>query len=251
MEVHQHSSHTAGNQQSAVRKKWTHYFWEFLMLFLAVFCGFIAENIREHQVEHTREKEYMKSLLSDIAEDTVEMNKSLVMAKEAIQYEDSAILYIYQHPPDKYLPENFTDMDTKALRRLKVVFNNITAQQLKNAGNLRLLRSQETIKKISVYWNKQENTIITLDRYLDYRNRGREFAEKLFAYSERELADAKMIPPISSGTRVIISDPALWSEYSNILSHCRVTAKIYLEELTTQRKLAVDLIKTLKKEYNF
>jgi hypothetical protein len=28
------------------RKKWTHYFWEFLMLFLAVFCGFLAENLR-------------------------------------------------------------------------------------------------------------------------------------------------------------------------------------------------------------
>ena len=31
MEVHAHT-HTA-------RKKWTHYFWEFIMLFLAVFCG--------------------------------------------------------------------------------------------------------------------------------------------------------------------------------------------------------------------
>ena len=30
MEVHAHT-HTP-------RKKWTHYFWEFLMLFLAVFC---------------------------------------------------------------------------------------------------------------------------------------------------------------------------------------------------------------------
>jgi hypothetical protein len=36
MEVHHHA-HTA-------RKKWTHYFWEFLMLFVAVFCGFLAEN---------------------------------------------------------------------------------------------------------------------------------------------------------------------------------------------------------------
>ena len=34
MEVHAHT-HTA-------RKKWTHYFWEFLMLFLAVFCGFLG-----------------------------------------------------------------------------------------------------------------------------------------------------------------------------------------------------------------
>jgi hypothetical protein len=44
MEVHTHT-HTA-------RKKWTHYLWEFLMLFLAVFAGFLAENQREHIVEH-------------------------------------------------------------------------------------------------------------------------------------------------------------------------------------------------------
>ena len=39
MEVHRHA-HTD-------RKKWAHYLWEFLMLFLAVFCGFLAENQRE------------------------------------------------------------------------------------------------------------------------------------------------------------------------------------------------------------
>ena len=54
MEVHAHT-HTA-------RKKWTHYFWEFLMLFIAVFCGFLAENQREHMVEHQREKQFMLSL---------------------------------------------------------------------------------------------------------------------------------------------------------------------------------------------
>ena len=48
MEVHHHS-HTPG-------KKWAHYFWEFLMLFLAVFCGFLAENFREHQVEKKKGK---------------------------------------------------------------------------------------------------------------------------------------------------------------------------------------------------
>jgi len=37
MEVHHHTH--AGHHQ----KKWSDYFWEFLMLFLAVFCGFLAE----------------------------------------------------------------------------------------------------------------------------------------------------------------------------------------------------------------
>ena len=42
MEVHHHSSPAPGGSHTP-RKKWTHYFWEFLMLFLAVFCGFLAE----------------------------------------------------------------------------------------------------------------------------------------------------------------------------------------------------------------
>ena len=51
MEVHAHT-HTA-------RKKWTHYFWEFFMLFLAVLLGFFVENQREHYIEHKREVEYI------------------------------------------------------------------------------------------------------------------------------------------------------------------------------------------------
>src|SRR5580765_2841471 len=69
MEVHAHS-HTA-------RKKWTHYFWEFLMLFLAVFCGFMAENFREHQVEHQREKQFMISLVEDLHEDVLTLNNQI------------------------------------------------------------------------------------------------------------------------------------------------------------------------------
>src|SRR5688572_19318262 len=65
MEVHQHT-HTP-------RKKWTHYFWEFLMLFLAVFCGFLAENQREHMIEHQREKKYVRSLIQDLKTDTANL----------------------------------------------------------------------------------------------------------------------------------------------------------------------------------
>ena len=62
MEVHAHT-HTE-------RKKWRHYLWEFLMLFLAVFCGFLAENWREHIVEQQRETVLMKSMLKDLRADT-------------------------------------------------------------------------------------------------------------------------------------------------------------------------------------
>src|SRR5215813_12293444 len=41
---------------------WSHYLFEFLMLFLAVFCGFLAENQREHMVERRREKDYITGM---------------------------------------------------------------------------------------------------------------------------------------------------------------------------------------------
>jgi hypothetical protein len=34
-----------------------------LMLFLAVFCGFLAEYQLEHIIEHQREKEYARALI--------------------------------------------------------------------------------------------------------------------------------------------------------------------------------------------
>ena len=40
------------------------------MLFLAVFCGFLAENIREHKIEKDREEVYMKNMLADLRSDT-------------------------------------------------------------------------------------------------------------------------------------------------------------------------------------
>ena len=59
MEVHHHAHH--GHE----KKTWKNYFWEFFMLFLAVFSGFLAEIQVEHYVEHQREKKYMQMCLID------------------------------------------------------------------------------------------------------------------------------------------------------------------------------------------
>src|SRR5688572_24275218 len=83
MEVHHHAH--------SQRKRWSHYFWEFLMLFLAVFAGFLAENQREHFIEHRREKEYMKSLLEDLQLDSVTMNRIYLLGVHQIVKLDSLI----------------------------------------------------------------------------------------------------------------------------------------------------------------
>ena len=142
MEVHAHS-HTA-------RKKWTHYFWEFLMLFLAVFCGFLAENQREHMIEHKREKQYMKSLLEDLQNDIADLKIDTAFwseqfkriafiqkeIKKPVEKRDKMLLYIHSNYMRWY--ESF-------------IYHDRTIAQLKNGGNFRLIRNTAIAASLMEY----------------------------------------------------------------------------------------------------
>ena len=95
MEVHHHS-HTS-------RKKWTHYFWEFLMLFLAVFCGFLAENQREHFIEQRREKEYIKSFIEDLKSDISNYNRQIRVRTISQKSADSLIILLLSPERNKHV----------------------------------------------------------------------------------------------------------------------------------------------------
>jgi len=88
MEVHTHSH--------SPRKKWSHYFWEFIMLFLAVFCGFLAEYQLEHTIEHQREKQYMRSMVKDLAHDISNINADIDNRKMKQQIADSMSQLFFQ-----------------------------------------------------------------------------------------------------------------------------------------------------------
>jgi hypothetical protein len=142
MEVHSHT-HTA-------RKKWTHYLWEFLMLFFAVFCGFLAENQREHYVEHQREKQYIRSYLEDLKADINQLD-SLISSRNSRKKIIDSLNYMLDAPdPDIYGKQIYY-----YCRWLTIAFhffnNDRTIQQLKNGGNLRLIRNQEVSDNIMTY----------------------------------------------------------------------------------------------------
>jgi hypothetical protein len=76
METHAHELHKSpGNG-------WKHYLFEFFMLFLAVFCGFLAENVREHLVEQSRANEYAKNLYNELKKDTATLNQVIVFTEK-------------------------------------------------------------------------------------------------------------------------------------------------------------------------
>jgi hypothetical protein len=144
MEVHAHT-HTP-------RKKWTHYFWEFLMLFLAIFCGFLAENQREHMVEHRRESKFIRSLVSDLEADSSRLGSIVRMREQRAGMLDSFISvlngpYASSFARDLYYYNSFATRGA-AFRFIPV---DGTMQQLKNAGNLRLIRKGNISDSILAY----------------------------------------------------------------------------------------------------
>jgi hypothetical protein len=136
MEVHHHS-HTPDPVLHRGRKKWTHYFWEFLMLFLAVFCGFLAEYYLEHTIEHNRERQFINSLVRDIVADTIQLSNIKGFRFDRLRKIDSVSRVLSNNPAGS--------IDVHSLRlfhdlRGHVSFyqNSGTLDQLKNAGGLRL-----------------------------------------------------------------------------------------------------------------
>ena len=143
MEVHQHT-HTP-------RKKWTHYFWEFLMLFLAVFCGFLAEYQLEHKIEKDREKQYIRSFAEDLAADTADFNSRIRICERTIMIADSLILLL-GYPQKNEMAGDIYYYFRFIHRSNPFTVNDRTIIQLRNAGGMRLVSNKEVSDSMINYY---------------------------------------------------------------------------------------------------
>ena len=244
MEVHHHS-HTA-------RKKWTHYFWEFLMLFLAVFCGFLAELKLEHYIEHQREKQYMQSMLQDLQTDTATMkrvyNRALIQSAQL----DSLIELGNYGLLDEVNTSKFYMLHGQTTRFLNIRFEDRTSSQLKNAGGMRLIRNIVVSDSIRKYWAGIESLQRVRDRLETAgENIGdlssRIFFNRFFIYGPEPLSPPMGIKP---GAKLINDDPKLIAEYINRVFTKSVRTKIYVENLKDALEMVQQLMALIRKEYH-
>ena len=135
MEVHHHS-HTS-------RKKWTHYFWEFLMLFLAVYCGFLAEYQLEHKLEKDREKQFIISMVSDLVDDAKNLDELLDAEKDGVSLLDT-LIFLLNDPSEARKKGDALYFAARMGPRANPFANNSrTFDQLRNSGSFRLIRKAD------------------------------------------------------------------------------------------------------------
>ena len=149
MEVHHHSSPAPGGTHTP-RKKWTHYFWEFFMLFLAITAGFIVENIREEYIESHRAHELVVPLLEDIRNDTSALN-SLIELRDRQTKALDTIRDILKGEGWKQGSRKLYSLFRFYVRRQEFQNRNTTIDQLKNSGYLRYFKDQKLVSLIQQY----------------------------------------------------------------------------------------------------
>lgn len=135
--------------RSIFQKTGNHLF-EFFMLFLAVFCGFMAENLREQLSESQREKIFIKSIVEDIKSDTLESNAILSSLKTRRIGIDNVMTEL-QSPEVMKNSNHLYRLWTESLGLDVFISNDRTIQQLKSSGELRLIRNKKVSDSIMQY----------------------------------------------------------------------------------------------------
>ena len=241
MEVHAHT-HTA-------RKKWTHYFWEFLMLFLAVFCGFLAEYQLEHKIEKDREKQYMITMIEDLRSDSATFELNIRQRTSRIKMMDSLIFLI--NSPERDLKGNDIYFFARSISPPTNIFpNDRTIQQLKSSGNLRLIRNKDISNEIMAYDQMIRQTLFELDDEIEIRGEFRQMASRIFITSVfHEMIATDTVARPTGSPKLYTTDPDLVNE---LIGRIQYFKRVHQAQLIRSGKLLMktkELNNFIKKEY--
>ena len=246
MEVH-HPHHPTH------KKKWAGYLLEFFMLFLAVFLGFIAENIREHFVLKKHEKEYMVSLVRDLNHDIAGLTRAEASVTTYVHSADS-IFSLFKNADFKNTSSDIYYFGRIIALRNLWRSNDGTIQQLNYSGGLRLIENKNVIDSIQNYMDKLKilSQFLSLEdgQLGEYRKAmskvfsGFVLNDMLDMQTGKAATRLNYNPDLQSTAKNDINDLAVQIA---LVKTNRVNQLIVMRDIKTQ---ASSIIKLIKKEYS-
>lgn len=250
MEVHAHT-HTP-------RRKWTHYFWEFLMLFLAVFCGFLAEYQLEHKIEKERGKQYLLSFYEDLKTDTARISSNINFDDEKLKgYSDLNSCFDTVSKNIHHTTCLLTLIKYSSINR-PFKMTTRTLNQLANAGGFRLLKKADADSIIvyqkeandfedfqtTVYQDAQDNVRSTFNEVANFTANSQMFkpreGQTISTFDEKDV----------SAPLLFADDKKLLNKFFNeLLLYYRITYN-HKRMLLNLKASQAQLIKNFKEKYN-
>jgi hypothetical protein len=252
LEVHAHS-HSHG------KKSWKSYFWEFLMLFLAVSLGFYAENLREKMIHKKEVNKSMHSLLSDLRSDVSFFDSVLNKNQYSCKMADSLVTLLHDDISNTRAIY-YTARSTTA--NVGYYYTNAKSFELmKSSGLLRFIHSESLLDSMGSYYvtfqwlaNQTELTRLKLDQI----HKGNSLLFDSYVFSQMMNIQ---FPVYNLGYNIInqpegqpellSTDPRSVNAVSLNYHYYSTTAKFYNRSAMALRDRAARLIELIRKEYSF
>ena len=252
MEVHHHPH--------VEKKNFKEYFLEFIMIFLAVTLGFIAENIREKITDREHAKIYAATMVSDLSADTAELKNYISYWSYAADNVDTLFQLLSAHQPKEIPSGKLYWYGLFGGAPTFFIPNDATFQQMKSAGTLRYF-SNDLMQKVAQY-----DQLIRRMKIYDDQDEGiwtevRKIRSQIFYVQFNEAAndvyqsnkvsfDRKRIDSFMQSTPPLLSnDKAVFNQYLELVRSRFMHSKV--RDADTLLFHSISLIDDLKKEYHF
>jgi hypothetical protein len=251
MEVHHHSHQP---------KNWKEYITEFIMLFAAVTLGFLAENIREHQIIEKHKVQNLTAMIDDLKQDSVEIEKRIKeYSSTLVQFEllkDVSLAYGQNKMSEKTYIDSVVNIYLEAKYGIALFINNASYKNTISSGNLSYIKSNKTKMLIAQYYEALYGKLLVNNKILD--DDVNEFMSKSFTFgymaakekkaefqsrsNNTQLEDFKTIPAFKK----LITAPEFRINVNKIEARCGY----YLFVMKTAQELNKNLLDQLdKKEF--
>jgi len=146
-------------EQPSSKKKIGAYLIEFVLLFLAVFLGFVAENIREDVSDKKVVEEQMRAMVENLRYDTARLGRSLRLNLGVTKGLDSFRFYIRKAINGDVKSNKLYYFKFKCMTFGAPYFNKLTISQLKNSGLIRSIENDSLVEQISGYDERQQPVV--------------------------------------------------------------------------------------------
>lgn len=243
MEVHHHSHNPAEPHH---KKNWKSYFWEFLMLFLAVFCGFLAEYQLEHKIEKDRSKQYIYSFYEDLKIDSTHFRMIMDNYQIKISVLDNLSPCYDSLMRNQSSTNCLCTIMPNTNSFIDMTYTDRTLTQLKNAGGLRLL-SKEDADKIILYDNLLRN-------YKTAETTGFQKRQDDLRETATSLRDYEKWKDTTNSPRVFAiygNDKELLNKYFNQLTMYLNNCNARVNDLQKIKEKNTELIEYFKAKYHY
>ena len=248
MEVHHHAHDPAAPHH---KKTWKSYFWEFLMLFLAVFCGYLAESYHTHSVNKDIEKRNMELVVDNLRDDVVKFKTNISFHEQKVKVLDTLISFRNIENADTLNSREFGFLFSKSIYNPVFVSNTAAIDQMKSSGSLRLVKNKKVLESIFKY--VAMSNLLSADR--DRLDKGDElWIENASAFLDMQyLAGSRGVKflqgnPLKSQNN-LASQQVIYQFFNRAIIRKSILEVLLLPRMHAQQKNAEDLIELLEKEY--